>query len=209
MNNKELYIFDMDGTLLDSMPTWQNLDHTYLGMYNVTMPDDFHEKITSFTLPECAIYFESLGVPKSSKEILDEIISLVEDAYHKHIPLKKQTYRVITELYLYAKTLCLLTTSEKSYAIPALKRLRIYDYFAGIHTSAELGLDKRTPEIYKTICQMYDTAPENTTVYEDTLFAVRSAKEAGCHVVAVYDEASDKHWEEISKIADATITKNI
>lgn len=205
MNNKELYIFDMDGTILDSMPTWKNLDHVYLNMYNITMPDDFNEKIVSFTLPECATYFKSLGVPKSSNEILAEIISLVEEAYNKSIPLKRKTYRVMTKLYLYGKTLCLLTTSEKSYAEPALERLGVSNYFAGIHTSAELGLDKRTPEIYKTICQMYDTIPENTTVYEDTLYAIRSAKEAGCHVVAVYDKASDEHWNEIINIADETI----
>ena len=100
---------------------------------------------------------------------------------------------------------CLLTTSEKAYAVPALERLNIYRYFDAIYTSTELNLDKRTPEIYKTICRKYNISPANTTVYEDTLFAVRSAKGAGCHVIAVYDNDSSAHWEEIKTIADETL----
>ena len=112
---------------------------------------------------------------------------------------------LLENLYKQGNTICMLTTSDRTYAIPALKQLKIYNYFDAIYTSTELKLDKRTPEIYKTVCRKYNVLPESTTVYEDTLFAVRSAKGAGCHVIAVYDEDSDKYWNEIRRCADETM----
>ncbi|HBA96558.1 MAG TPA: hypothetical protein DCZ23_00465 [Lachnospiraceae bacterium] len=197
-----LYIFDMDGTILDSMPLWRNLDNNYLSSYNITPPDNLDQIIAPLTLPECADYFISLGINKERDCIISEIISIVEDEYKNNVGFKPGMYELLTELYSQGQTICLLTTSDRSYAVPALKRLKIYDYFDAIYTSTELNLDKRTPEIYKTICRKYNTLPEHTTVYEDTLFAVNSAKGAGCHVVAVYDKDSGQYWNEIKQKAD-------
>lgn len=201
MANK-LYIFDMDGTILDSMHVWKNLDDNYLKSYNITPPDNLKQIVAPLTIPECADYFISLGIDKDRDYIVSEMISTVKNEYKNNISLKPGMYDLLTELYLQGQTICLLTTSYKSYAVPALKRLKIYEYFDAIYTSTELGLDKRTPKIYKTICQKYNTLPENTTVYEDTLFAVNSAKGAGCHVVAVYDEDSAWQWDIIKQTAD-------
>lgn len=205
MDNKKLYLFDMDGTLLDSMPIWKNLDKTFLASYNITPPENIDDIIAPLTLPECADYFITLGIQKERNDILSEIISLIKDEYHHNVSLKPGMYRLLTELHSQGHIICLVTTSEREYAVPALKNLKVYDYFDAVYTSTELGLDKRTPEIYKTICDKYNIQPENTIVYEDTLFAVRSAKGAGCYVVAVYDNDSDKNWEEIKKIADKTL----
>lgn len=197
-----LYIFDMDGTILDSMYVWKKLDNNYLKSYNITPPDNLKQVVESLTLPECADYFISLGIDKDRDDIVSEMISIVKDEYRNTIGIKPGMYDLLTDLYLQRHTICLLTTSDRSYAVPALKRLKLYDYFDAIYTSTELGLDKRTPEIYKTICSKYNTLPKDTTVYEDTLFAVNSAKGAGCHVVAVYDEDSACHWDEIRQTAD-------
>ncbi len=203
--DKKLYIFDMDGTLLDSMPLWHSLDNDYLESYNITPPAGLSQIIAPLTLPECADYFISLGIDKDRNCIVSEIISIVSNAYQNSVPLKPGMGQPLEELYSDENIICLLTTSEKAYAVPALERLNIYRYFDAIYTSTELNLDKRTPEIYKTICRKYNISPANTTVYEDTLFAVRSAKGAGCHVIAVYDNDSSAHWEEIKTIADETL----
>lgn len=200
-----LYIFDMDGTILDSMPIWRNLDENYLKSYNIVPPADLDQIIAPLTLPECANYFISLGVDRDRDYIISEIIDIVKDEYKNNVPLKPNMDSLLEKLYRQGDTICMLTTSDRTYAIPALKRLKIYDYFDAIYTSTELKLDKRTPEIYKAVCKKYNTPPERTTVYEDTLFAVRSAKGAGCHVVAVYDEDSDKYWDEIRRCADETM----
>lgn len=201
MNNK-LYIFDMDGTILDSMPIWRNLDINYLKSYNITPPINVNQITAPLTFHECADYFISLGVNKDRDYIISEMISIVKNEYANNVGLKTGMYNLLRELYLQGQTICILTSSDKSYAIPALKRLKIYNYFDAIYTCTELNLNKRTPEIYKIICDKYNTLPKYTTVYEDTLFAVNSAKGAGCHVVAVYDKDSDQFWDEIKQKAD-------
>lgn len=200
--DKKLFIFDMDGTLLDSMPLWRDFDNNYLKLYNITPPENLNEIVASLTLKECADYFISLGIDKDSDFIISEVVSIVKNEYENNVPLKPGMYKLLKELHLEGHIICLLTTSEKAYAIPALRRLGILNYFHGIYTSSELNMDKRSPEIYKSICNKYNMPPENTIVYEDTVFAVRSAKGAGCHVVAVYDEDSAVYWDEIQKTAD-------
>lgn len=200
----KLYIFDMDGTILDSMPLWRDFDNNYLKSYNIAPPANLDEVVAPLTLPECADYFISLGVNRDRDYILSEIVDIVKYEYENNICLKSGMYDLLTELHLQGQTICMLTTSDKAYAVPALKRLKVYDYFDAIYTSTELHLDKRTPEIYKTVCQKYNTLPKHTTVYEDTLFAVNSAKGAGCHVVAVFDKDSEHNWDKIKQTADET-----
>ena len=200
--DKKLFIFDMDGTLLDSMPLWRDFDNNYLKLYDITPPENLNEIVAPLTLKECADYFISLGIDRDSDFIISEVVSIVKNEYENNVPLKPGMDELLKELHLKGHIICLLTTSEKAYAIPALKRLGILDYFHEIYTSSELNMDKRSPEIYKSICSKYNIPPENTTVYEDTVFAVRSAKGAGCHVIAVYDEDSAVYWDEIQKTAD-------
>lgn len=204
--DKKLFIFDMDGTLLDSMPLWRDFDNNYLKLYNITPPENLNEIVAPLTLKECADYFISLGIDKDSDFIISEVVSIVKNEYENNIPLKPGMHELLKGLHLEGHIICLLTTSEKAYAIPALKRLGILNYFHGIYTSSELNMDKRSPKIYKSICSKYNIPPENTTVYEDTVFAVRSAKGAGCHVIAVYDEDSAVYWDEIQKTADEVFT---
>ena len=182
---KKLFIFDMDGTLLDSMPLWRDFDKHYLKRYNITPPDNLDEIVAPLTLPECADYFISLGIDRARDFIISEVVSIVKDEYKNNIPLKPGMDGLLKKLHLEGHIICLLTTSEKAYAIPALKRLGIYNYFNAINIP-----------------------PENTTVYEDTIFAVRSAKGAGCHVLAVYDENSAVYWDEIQQTADEVFIYN-
>ena len=199
---KKLYLFDMDGTLLDSMHVWSDIDKRFLSKHNITAPDDFSEKIAAMTLPECADYFIELGVQKSKDEIISGFIKDVEEEYRLHIPLIPGMDDVLKKLHSEGHTICLITSSERSYIIPALKRLNIYDYFTEVYTSTELGMNKRSGDIYKKLCDMHGFSPEDTVVYEDALFAINSAKSAGCHVVAVYGSDSRDNFEDIADIAD-------
>ncbi len=201
VNDKRLFIFDMDGTLIDSMSVWKKIDDTYLNAHDVKRPDNFSEAIASLTLPECADYFIKLGIKKDKEKILDEIMAMAYDEYSRNVKLKPGMLDLLKNLSGRG-TICLLTSSERPYAVPVLKRLGVFGYFDKIYTSGELHMDKRTPEIYRKVCALCGAPAQNATVYEDAPFAIRSAKKAGCRVVAVYDKSAGTHWKEIEEMAD-------
>lgn len=203
--NKE-FIFDMDGTILDSMPAWINLGRNYLLSKEVLVSDDLEKVIADMTLEESSVYFKAeFALQETVERIQQEIIAFISKEYEQSIPLKKGRKELLAKLHQQGCRMCILTTSDYKCADDALKRVGIRQYFEKILTSEELQLSKRTAEIYLEACRCMHFFPETTTVYEDGLTQVISAKEAGCHVVAVYDATSDADWDKIAIIADEVL----
>lgn len=101
--------------------------------------------------------------------------------------------------------MCILTTSDRDLALAAMERNGIGFCFKEVFTAETLGLSKRGPEIFLKTCELMGFKPEETTVYEDALYAIKAAKAAGCHVVAVYDHMNRNDWDEIKSTADVII----
>ena len=199
-------IFDMDGTLLDSMGMWENLGSMYLIKKGITPPKDLKEVIENKTLEEAAEYFISkLSLEGTVNGIVQEILALIKDQYCNKLTLKPNMKKLVLDEYANGTKMCILTTSDRDLAMAAMKRNGIDNCFTDVYTSQTFGLSKRTPEIYVKTCEIMGSKPEDTIVYEDALFAVKSAKGAGCHVIAVYDHMNRNDWEEIKKLADEII----
>lgn len=203
MKTAKLYIFDMDGTLLDSMPFWAHLGRNYLMREGITPPKNLEKTIDPMTLEESAAYFQTLGLQKEIDDIVNEVMSFLRDEYRLSIPAKPGMSSLLESLSQNKDNiLCVLTTSERNCAIQALERLQMLCHFSDIFTSEELGLNKRTDQIYRTVCHQYGISPSDTIVFEDTLYAIQSAKKAGCYVCAVPDDYSSTNYDQISVLAD-------
>lgn len=200
-----LHIFDMDGTLLDSMGVWQNLGRNYLLAQQITPPNDLEQTIAEMTLEESAAYFQTLGLIQTIPAIIQGITDFIRDKYRLQIPWKPGMQNILSEIHATGSKLCLLTTSEECCAHAALKRLNCLDWFDAIYTSENMGLSKRTPEIYQKVCQLQRVPPAESMVYEDALYAIRSALEAGCQVTGVYDDSSEADWQTIQTLCHRTI----
>lgn len=199
-------IFDMDGTLLDSMGMWENLGSIYLTKKGIVPPADLKEVIENKTLEEAAEYFiADLGIEGTVKEVVQEILSLIRDKYYNELQLKPGVKKYVLSEYEKGSNMCILTTSDRELAIAAMERTGIGLCFKEIFTAETLGLSKRGPEIFLKTCELMGFEPSNTVVYEDALYAVKAAKAAGCHVVAVYDHMNRNDWEEIKSLADNII----
>ena len=199
-------IFDMDGTLLDSMGMWENLGSIFLTKKGIVPPADLKEVNENKTLEEAAEYFiADLGIEGTVKEVVQEILSLIRDKYYNELQLKPGVKKYVLSEYEKGSNMCILTTSARELAKAAMERTGIGLCFKEIFTAETLGLSKRGPEIFLKTCELMGFEPSNTVVYEDALYAVKAAKAAGCHVVAVYDHMNRNDWEEIKSLADNII----
>ena len=191
-------IFDMDGTLLDSMGMWENLGSLYLTKKGIVPPPDLKEVIENKTLEEAAEYFiDRLGLKGTVKDIVQEILSLIRD--------KPGVKKFVLSEYEKGSNMCILTTSDRELAQAAMERTGIDVCFKEIFTAETLGLSKRGPEIFLKTCSLMGFEPEKTMVFEDALYAIKAAKAAGCLVTAVYDHMNRSDWEEIKSLADNII----
>ncbi len=202
-------IFDLDGTLIDSMPIWKNTGRNYLESHGFPVPDDLHSIVKKQTLYQTAEYFrDALGVPSEPEEIVNEIISYVAAAYRDTIPLKPFVGEYLKEQQKNGVKMCILTASEANYIQPALERLDIGKYFECIFTCTELGEYKEDGKAFLTAMKKIGGTLEDTVVFEDAYYAVKGAKSVGFSVYAVLDDSVRSHQDlhKIKTIADRCIS---
>lgn len=199
-------IFDLDGTLLDSMHIWKNIGSEYLIKKGFCPPDNLQTIIKSRTLPQTADYFiQELGVPYSVEEIVDTIIQMVSEQYRHHIQLKPYVMDYLKKQKSLGTRMCIVTASESSYIKAALERLQMMDYFDFVMTCTEAGYGKDSPKVFHMAMEKLDGNLENTAVFEDALYAVRTAKSGGFYVVAVQDATTEQDAPLIKQLCDRYI----
>lgn len=197
-------IFDLDGTLLDSMPVWRGTGSGFLEKHNFPIPPNLMEVVKTQTIWQTAAWFrKDLGVPMEETEIVNEIVSSVVEAYRSTIPLKEGAREYLERNMQEGIRMCVLTASEAEYIYPALERLDILKYFDHILTCTELNAYKDDGKAYLIAMEKMGGTLENTVVFEDAFYAVKGAKEAGFCVYAVLDETVRKDdIEKIKALAD-------
>ena len=197
-------IFDLDGTLLDSMPVWRGTGSGFLERHNFPIPPNLMEVVKTQTIWQTAAWFrKDLGVPMEETEIVNEIVSSVVEAYRSTIPLKEGVREYLERNMQEGIRMCVLTASEAEYIYPALERLDILKYFDHILTCTELNAYKDDGKAYLIAMEKMGGTLENTVVFEDAFYAVKGAKAAGFCVYAVLDETVRKDdIEKIKALAD-------
>lgn len=196
-------IFDVDGVLLNSMPIWENLGELYLKGLGIEAEKGLGEILFTMSLEEGAeCLIEHYGINKTSGEIIDGLNREVKDYYVHRVPLKEGVRQYLNEFREMKIPVVIATSGDRKNAEAALKRLKIYSHFSGIFTCSEIGSGKSQPDIYYTAALQLDTDPAETLVFEDALHAVRTAKNAGFKVAAVYDKSNDRDLAQIWKTAD-------
>ena len=199
-------IFDLDGTLLDSIPIWNVAGARYLKTLGAQAEPDLHKKIAHMSISEAAFYMkEHYQLTVSAEEIVTGVIGTVRDFYYYEAPLKRGVKEYLQKLSEQGIPMVIATTSDRSYLEAALTRTGVKHYFSRIFTCAEVGAGKTDPLIYQKAAEYLGTTPENTYVFEDAIHAIKTAKNAGFTVVGVYDAESEKHTAEIQALCDIYI----
>lgn len=196
-------IFDLDGTLLDSMPYWENLGENYLIRRGKTPHPDIHFHFKRLTLEGSAIFMKrEYHLEESVEEIAEGIMAGIKDAYFESIPLKPGVVDLLDSLRAGGVRMCIATATERPCAEAALKRLGITSYFSHIFTCSEAGASKTEPLIFEQALEHLGTPRASTVVFEDALHAMETAHAAGFALVAVDEPASATDLQAIRELAD-------
>lgn len=202
--DKNYAIFDMDGTLIDSMVFWKNLAIEYLPIKGVAqIPEDILEQIKPMTMSESAALFQKefglTGDPEA------EMNAMMDAHYRNDIPLKPGVREYLQTLRSRGVRMCVASATAEPLMEACLTRLEIRDYFEFLLSCETVGAGKRSPLVYQESAKRLNAAPAEIAVYEDALYALQTAKEAGYYVVGVYDDSTAKNWQFIEKLADEII----
>ena len=200
------YIFDLDGTLLDSMNVWERIDAEFLSKRGLDMPPDYINAICPLSFPEAAKYtIERFGLPDRPEELLCEWNGMAEYTYGNTVPLKPYAREYLSALKKRGAKLAVATSLPAALYEPALWNHGIMDLFDTICSTDEVKFGKTRPDVFLLAAEKLGAEPETCVVFEDVLQAVISAKRAGMKVYGVYDKSSDDQWERIKKAADGFI----
>ena len=199
-------IFDLDGTLLDSMWVWDNLGQDYLLKKGVSAPDNLKEILASMSMLEAAKYFQTaFNIKLSPENIVSEIKSFIEDKYKYELKLKPFVKEYLQKLKDEGIKMCIATASPISLAMPALIRNEIIDFFSFVSSCDEVGVGKNKPDIFYMAANKLNADVSEIAVYDDADFALITAKEAGFFTVGVYDDFYKEKRKDIEIISDIFI----
>lgn len=203
LEGKEAVIFDLDGSLVDSMWMWRRIDIEFLSEYGLEMPDSLQSAIAGMSFQETAVYFkEHFPLPLSVEEIKERWNKMAWNKYLTEVPLKPGADEFLK--YCREKGIRLgIATSNSRELVEAVAGVHcLKDYFSCIMTSAEVPKGKPAPDIYLAVAAELETAPEKCLVFEDIVPGIQAGKSAGMQVCAVEDAASVQEREAKQALAD-------
>ena len=199
-------IFDMDGTLIDSMGVWEQIDVEYLARFGFQKPVDLHDEIEGSGFYETAVYFKNrFGISDSVEKIQQDWNDMAEYKYTHEIPLKEGVREFLQSMKKAGKKMGIATSNSRGLTARVLKAHRVEDYFDAIITSDQVEHGKPAPDIYLKAAKELGVSPEECLAFEDICAGITAAKRAGMKAVAVADEASASQWEAKCNLADGHI----
>ena len=199
-------IFDFDGTLMDTTYIWRNMASNYIRSKGKTPKEDLDLAVKRFNVFEATEFLKrEYNLDKTVDELIDEFNSLAEREYAETAQPKPGVLSALEEINSLGIKMCVATTNVTSLVKAAAVRCGIDKYFSTYFSGTQLRINKDTPRIYELAAEHLGTKKENTWVFEASLYAVKSAKNGGFNVAAVFDSDSSCDWGEMNKTADVCI----
>ncbi len=203
LENKKAIIFDLDGTLVDSMWMWGDIDVEYLARYGYTLPKHLQKEIEGMSFSETAIYFkERFQIPDSLDTIKQDWLDMAEEKYRHETPLKDGADRLLKKAAAQGIKLGIASSNSGTLIDTVLEARGIRSCFHSVRNCCEVSKGKPAPDIYLLVAKDLGVAPEECLVFEDIPMGILAGKNAGMETCAVYDSFSVSQDDEKRKLAD-------
>lgn len=199
----EAVIFDLDGTLVDSMWIWKDIDIEYLGRFGIPLPDDLQAKIEGMSFSETAAYFkEQFNIPDPIEKMKEDWNRMAWDRYEREVPLKEGARQFLEECRKRGVLLGIATSNSRELVDNIVSVHGLKDYFSCILTGCDVNKGKPAPDIYLEVARRLNVEPGRCLVFEDIIPGIQAGKNAGMKVCAVEDEYSVQDREAKRLLAD-------
>lgn len=204
--NAGMLIFDLDGTLIDSNGVWVEVDKTFLARRGAPYTKEYYEGVAHTILQNCAIFTkEYLGLNEPCEEIIDEWMELAAGQYH-HVPLKPGVREYLDRCKKAGHRMAVFTACVPEHCQAAMESHHLQPYFEQVIYAQELGVDKRSPAIFRRVAEMLGVEPRDCVLFDDSLSACKAAKAAGMTVVGVYDPFFQDSKADMRELCDQYIS---
>ncbi|MCR5215792.1 MAG: HAD family phosphatase [Lachnospiraceae bacterium] len=201
----EAVIFDLDGTLVDSMGVWHEIDVEFLGKRGIPVPEDLQQQIAGKSYEETAIYFKNrFHLPDSVESIKEEWKVMSMERYSK-VPLKPGARELILRLYASDVPMAIATSNSRELTESCLSAHGLDGYFKTLVTGNEVIHGKPAPDVFLRAAKNMNVTPERCVVFEDLVNGILAGKTANMTVIAVADQASKYQEDQKRTIADRFI----
>ncbi|MEG0688630.1 MAG: HAD family phosphatase [Hungatella sp.] len=203
LEKKKAVIFDLDGTLVDSMWMWKDIDIEFLTAYGYSCPDDLQKEIEGMSFSETAVYFKNrFELPLALEEIKAIWTKMSLSKYRDEVPLKQGVLEFLQHIKNLGLKAGIATSNGRDMVDAVINSLEIGSYFQVITTACEVAAGKPQPDIYLKVAQHLRVDPEDCLVFEDIPAGILAGKRAGMTVCAIEDDFSKDMREEKQLLAD-------
>ncbi len=200
-------IFDLDGTLLDSMGVWDAIDTEFFAKRGMPVPDDYMKMIAPMGFRQAAEYtVKRFCLNETPAALIDEWNGMAYEKYSNSVPLKPHAKELLEYLKSRGILIALATATAERLAVPALKNCGVYSLFDLTASTDRVARGKGFPDIYLYAAKTLGVRPENCAVFEDIPEGIRGARAAGMYSIAVFDSYSAAAQDTLRELADLYIT---
>lgn len=198
-------IFDLDGTLLDSLNAWADVDRRFFAKRGIPLPPDYYDGIKTLDLHGAAVYTKRrFGLPDSHEELMREWQDMIKEEYALRIGMKAGAAEYVRSLHSRGIALGVATSSSPELFLPTLERFGLDGLFSAYALTSKVR-GKEFPDVYLLAAEKLGVPPQCCAVFEDILPGIRSAKSAGFFTVAVLDAGSEADFPALRAEADEAI----
>lgn len=198
-------IFDFDGTLFDSMPIWKGIKYKFFDKIGLNLTKEDEEAFRGLYLRDSLILAkERFNLKESYEELLSQFFDYIKERYLAEAEPKNDIIEFLEKLKSKGVKMGIATATGEPALEAVLEKYGMLGYFSAIYSTYTVGVSKREPKVYDVVLEKIGTAKETTWVFEDALYAAKTAKANGYNVVGIYDK-SEENADELKQLADIYI----